>query len=292
MTGLGALFSELDDESLLNEKEPSAESYGLRAKSAHVTWTSIGNVTVDGVVHDPHFSHSGKILRLRSVQGVPGNSRRDNVDDDGGVVVAYFWEDDSQTAPYILDTMSGYMLQNNAPAAWRDHIDQDCAANAGIISFDSGDVELVFESDSYTNAMVFCLAVYPGRGSVLKMSGPYIATTTHLQRPQPSSTPSNVRTYFAAVLHRLHGVPLPEAERIAAAWKLGRGSELMSYDPQTFRDLFGSEAGMLLFTYARGDDWMEGLGAEDTGRACCTIYSSKDALSCSRRVPLLGDGLL
>ena len=28
----------------------------------------------------------------------------------------------------------------------------------------------------------------------------------------------------------------------------------MSYDLETFRALFGSEAGMLLFIYARGDD--------------------------------------
>lgn len=70
----------------------------LRANSAHATWTSVGNVTVDGVVHNLHFSHNGKILGLRSVQGVSGNSKRDDVDDDGGVVAAYFWENDSQTA--------------------------------------------------------------------------------------------------------------------------------------------------------------------------------------------------
>lgn len=38
----------------------------------------------------------------------------------------------------------------------------------------------------------------------------------------------------------------------------------MTYDLQTFRDLFGSEAGMLLFTYARGDDRKEGLGGPRT----------------------------
>lgn len=70
----------------------------LRANSAHATWTSVGNVTVDGVVHNLHFSHNGKILRLRSVQGVSGNLKRDDVDDDGRVVAAYFWEDDNQTA--------------------------------------------------------------------------------------------------------------------------------------------------------------------------------------------------
>lgn len=57
--------------------------------------------------------------------------------------------------------MSGYMVQNNAPMVCGDLIDQDSAVNAGIISFDSGDVELAFEGDSYTSAMAFCLAGDP-----------------------------------------------------------------------------------------------------------------------------------
>lgn len=78
-------------------------------------------------------------------------------------------------------------------------------------------------------------------------------TSPALPRLQPSSPPSAVCAYFTAVLHQLHGVPEDEAAVIASAWKLGRGSKLASFDLQTFRDLFGSEAGMLLYIYAQED---------------------------------------
>jgi hypothetical protein len=78
-------------------------------------------------------------------------------------------------------------------------------------------------------------------------------TLLTLERPRPDSPASTVRAYLTAILHQHHGVTESEATRIAAAWKVGRGAELMSYDVQTFRDLFGSEVGMLLFTFVQGD---------------------------------------
>lgn len=90
------------------------------------------------------------------------------------------------------------------------------------------------------------------------MSRPYI-TPGHL-RPPDESPPATVRAYFATLLHERHGVPEDEAASIAAAWRLGRGAELATYDLQTFRDLFGSETGMLLYTYARN-----GLNITTTG---------------------------
>ncbi|KAI1420684.1 hypothetical protein F5Y12DRAFT_772025 [Xylaria sp. FL1777] len=86
-------------------------------------------------------------------------------------------------------------------------------------------------------------------------------TSSH-QRPPAESPPATVRAYFVALLHERHGVPKDQAVSIAAAWRLGRGAELAIYDLQTFRDLFGSEAGMLLYTYAR--DGLDNTTTNDT----------------------------
>ncbi|KAH6703204.1 hypothetical protein BKA61DRAFT_619114 [Leptodontidium sp. MPI-SDFR-AT-0119] len=69
--------------------------------------------------------------------------------------------------------------------------------------------------------------------------------------PSHDATPSTVRAYFARVLCDRHDVPREEAENIAAKWRYGRGSEVAYYDVDTFRSIFGGEAGNLLFGYAR-----------------------------------------
>lgn len=73
-----------------------------------------------------------------------------------------------------------------------------------------------------------------------------------LPAPSPSSTPTEVRTYFTTLLTTLHGVPEPEAQAIAAKWRLGRGTELRSYDLTTFREIFGVEAGTVLYGHVKG----------------------------------------
>ncbi|KAI0174614.1 hypothetical protein BJ166DRAFT_621076 [Pestalotiopsis sp. NC0098] len=78
-------------------------------------------------------------------------------------------------------------------------------------------------------------------------------TSMTLQRLQPGSPPSAVRAYLIAILRERHGVSESEATRIAAGWSFGRGAELMSSDIETFRGLFGSEFGDILFTYT-GED--------------------------------------
>jgi hypothetical protein len=70
-------------------------------------------------------------------------------------------------------------------------------------------------------------------------------------RPNSEASPSVVRDYLAAVLSTYHDVPEDTARAIASGWKYGRGSEFAYYDVQTFRDMFGSEAGNLLYGHAR-----------------------------------------
>jgi hypothetical protein len=71
------------------------------------------------------------------------------------------------------------------------------------------------------------------------------------QPPEIDASPVHVRNWFITLLVDLHGVPEAEAQEIASKWKYGRGSELLYYDVDTFRTIFGSEAGTLLFGHAR-----------------------------------------
>jgi hypothetical protein len=72
--------------------------------------------------------------------------------------------------------------------------------------------------------------------------------------PSLSATPSEVRTYFTTLLTTLHFVSEPEAQEIAAKWRIGRGSELRSYDLTIFREIFGVEAGTVLFDYVKSEN--------------------------------------
>jgi hypothetical protein len=69
--------------------------------------------------------------------------------------------------------------------------------------------------------------------------------------PERDASPSNVRSWFVTILTDLYGVSENEVREIASKWKYGRGSELNYYDVDTFRLIFGSEAGTLLFGHAR-----------------------------------------
>ena len=78
--------------------------------------------------------------------------------------------------------------------------------------------------------------------------------------PPPTTTPSEVRTYFSTLLTTHHSVPEPDAKKIASKWQFGRGSELQYYDLSTFREIFGVEAGTVLFGHAKGE--LSGEGAK------------------------------
>ncbi|THV44721.1 hypothetical protein BGAL_0589g00080 [Botrytis galanthina] len=69
--------------------------------------------------------------------------------------------------------------------------------------------------------------------------------------PPLDATSFTVREYISHILHNQYDVPKHEAEDLAAQWKYGRGSELRTFDVDTFRSIFGAEAGTLLFEYVR-----------------------------------------
>ena len=69
--------------------------------------------------------------------------------------------------------------------------------------------------------------------------------------PPPDATPVAVRGWFTTILTDLHSLPAPDAIEIASKWRYGRGSELTYYDMETFRLIFGAEAGTVLFGHAR-----------------------------------------
>ncbi|TGO31013.1 hypothetical protein BPAE_0002g01060 [Botrytis paeoniae] len=69
--------------------------------------------------------------------------------------------------------------------------------------------------------------------------------------PPLDATSLTVREYISHILHNHYDVPKDEAENLAAQWKYGRGSELRTFDVDTFRSIFGVEAGTLLFAYLR-----------------------------------------
>jgi hypothetical protein len=71
------------------------------------------------------------------------------------------------------------------------------------------------------------------------------------QIPDRDASPTSVRNWFVTILTDLHSVSESEARDIASKWKYGRGSELLYYDVDTFRVIFGGEAGTLLFGHAR-----------------------------------------
>lgn len=69
--------------------------------------------------------------------------------------------------------------------------------------------------------------------------------------PAQDAKPEAVRTYFSTILTEFHNVPEADAVSIASHWKYGRGSEISYYGIDTYRSIFGPEAGILLYGHAR-----------------------------------------
>lgn len=71
----------------------------LKANTNEGVWVSIGNTTINGTFHDVHFQQLGSMLGVKAIQSTTGmKERRDDADDEGGFVAAYFWEDNNQQA--------------------------------------------------------------------------------------------------------------------------------------------------------------------------------------------------
>lgn len=71
------------------------------------------------------------------------------------------------------------------------------------------------------------------------------------QLPPADASPAVIRNYIESLLVELHSLTRKEAEDISAKWKLGRGAELISYNIDIYRAIFGIEAGTILFGHVR-----------------------------------------
>ncbi|KAJ5570824.1 hypothetical protein N7535_004484 [Penicillium sp. DV-2018c] len=138
----------------------------LKARAAHGVWTHFASATVDGVHHDLHFRQNGTLNGLRAVPRPTTSMKRDDVDDEGGIVAAYFWEDNNQQAfndfdqssvGGIAETIDDYMQSNDADIVCSDLLDQDGAVNAGVMTVESGNEELGLTDDQYSEMLAYCL---------------------------------------------------------------------------------------------------------------------------------------
>lgn len=68
----------------------------MRSSGIEDQWVEYGNATIDGVQHTMHFHKTGNMMGVRAVRTGAGNEKRDDRDDDEGVVATYFWEDNNQ----------------------------------------------------------------------------------------------------------------------------------------------------------------------------------------------------
>lgn len=70
--------------------------------------------------------------------------------------------------------------------------------------------------------------------------------------PAPTTSPLEIREYISQLLITQHSAHPDEAQKIAAKWRFGRGSELLSFSAQTYGEIFGAEAGAILHAHASG----------------------------------------
>ncbi|EGP82740.1 unnamed protein product [Zymoseptoria tritici ST99CH_1A5] len=99
--------------------------------------------------------------------------------------------------------------------------------------------------------------------------------------PDKKATPQEIRDFLTELLVATRGLPVPEAQAIASAWRLGSGQELLGYPPQMYRQLFGNENGWVVCKEARllitETEWKKGMGKRGTAicfAACLTTLLS------------------
>lgn len=89
--------------------------------------------------------------------------------------------------------------------------------------------------------------------------------------PDKKATPQEIRDFLTELLVATRGLPVPEAQAIASAWRLGSGQELLGYPPQMYRQLFGNENGWVVCKEARllitETEWKKGMGKRGTGQS-------------------------
>jgi hypothetical protein len=96
-----------------------------------------------------------------------------------------------------------------------------------------------------------------------------------------TSSAESVRTYFHTILTEHYSIPSSEASTIVSAWRYGRTKEVINFEIETYREIFGPEIGALLYgwrlkygTHVAGmkwEDWKRGEVEED--RMTCKLCS-------------------
>ena len=109
---------------------------------------------------------------------------------------------------------------------------------------------------------------------------------TTFPSPPLDATPDEVRTYILALFTTFHSVSEPLAIEIASKWKFGRGYEPKNYDMATFKEIFGPEAGVVLFAHAKGHSRGNNntAGGDDFTVRPDTAKPQKDFSGCNQAV--------
>lgn len=88
-----------------------------------------------------------------------------------------------------------------------------------------------------------------------------------IQIPNRSASPEEVRIYITQALISKHNASHEFAEETARLWRLGRGSELHDAELGYFQQLFGVEAGLLIFRSVC-EDRQDAWARSPIGRLC------------------------
>jgi hypothetical protein len=73
----------------------------LNATAGSGEWTTLGNITTNGTLHNIHYRRSGGIHGVRAVPDKSSNTdalrmrQSDDTADNNGFIIAYYWEDNS-----------------------------------------------------------------------------------------------------------------------------------------------------------------------------------------------------
>ncbi|KAH9947044.1 hypothetical protein B0H21DRAFT_369780 [Amylocystis lapponica] len=140
----------------INTEYPAISGCGtacrLKFEAEEGPWRSIGNATVNGIFHDLHYQRNGSFSGLRSIQHGPVDqmSKRQSFqngedNNDGGMVVDYYFYDENETAYDSFDSTSSMInnFANDAMATMQsantviecaDFGDSDGILNGGLLT--------------------------------------------------------------------------------------------------------------------------------------------------------------
>ncbi|PVH85052.1 hypothetical protein DL98DRAFT_527996 [Cadophora sp. DSE1049] len=84
-------------------------------------------------------------------------------------------------------------------------------------------------------------------------------------QPMPSPghlSPSSIRTYFS-ILTEHYSIPASDVEKCVSCWKYGKDAEVLYYDCETYRAIFGDEIGAISFRWKK--DYIQNCVGEEIG---------------------------